>query len=820
MDGKRRRQVEELCRAALDQAADQRSRFLADACGGDEELHQLVADLLAQRESAPTTPPTDSPEARTDTQVLGVGPGTKLGPYEIVGLIGAGGMGSVYRALDTRLGRAVAIKTSAERFSARFEREARAISALNHPNVCTLYDVGSVPSGPSYMVTELVEGDTLRDWLRRSPSVEQSLQVARQVLEALRAAHEARIVHRDLKPGNIMVRPDGRVKVLDFGLAKWMPAAGEGLTQDEVTVVGQIVGTVAYMAPEQVSGEDVDARCDLFALGVILHEMLTGRHPWPRKTAVDVMHAIVNDDPPAVEGPWAPVVRRLLAKNRVDRYASAQDVLDALAEPAASSSAPSVTRLIVLPFRILRHHDDSDFLAASLPDAISSSLAGIESLVVRSTMMASRLAAAELDLKTIAEQAQVDAILTGTLLSDGTQLRINTQLMRASDGALLWSNHSRASLQDLYQLQDELVDKVVQTLAQPLTPGEKRRLKRDAPASALAYELHLRGNQMAASAGFRDQEASDVVLARDLYRRSTQEDPNFAPAWAGLGRVYRIIGKYAFGDRDENYRLADQAFERAFAENPESALAHNYYTYLQTDLGRSLEAMDRLLRRARTHRNDLDLLAGLVHACRYCGLPEASVAADTAARRLDPNVITSVSNSYEILQDYHSALAFANIPWSRGGALAGLGRTDDAVACYAEWEKATAVEQLKHLAAFARYRLQGDRQKSLEELEQTLRLPGPMVSDSESDSVNGRLFALLGQFDRALEFVARSFDSGFNCYPGLSRDAAFDPVRSDPRFKALLTRGEKMTAEAQKLFRECGGEDLLGVRLQPVPGVA
>jgi hypothetical protein len=184
---------------------------------------------------------------------------------------------------------------------------------------------------------------------------------------------------------------------------------------------------------------------------------------------------------------------------------------------------------------------------------------------------------------------------------------------------------------------------------------------------------------------------------------------------------------------------------------------------------------------------------------------------------LDRNVITSVSYSYELLLDYRSALEFANQPWTRGGALAGLGRTDEAAACYAEWEKTTAVAQLRHLAVFGRCLLQGDRMKGLEALEQMLRLPGPMVSDSESDSVNGKLFALMGQLDRALEFMARSLDSGYNCYPILSSDAAFEPVRSDPRFEELLKRAEKMTAEARKVYRECGGEDLLGVQLHAVP---
>ena len=426
MSPERWRHIETLYHAAIEQGADYRDSFLEAACGGDEDLRQQVASLLANSESTLSLgeetgwrslgEPTEGPTMLAD--------GSKLGPYQILGPIGEGGMGKVYRALDTRLGRAVAIKISAEQFGKRFEREARAISVLNHPHICTLHDIGSLPSGSSYMVTELVEGATLREWLKRPVAVERSIELARQVLQALRAAHGAGIIHRDLKPGNIMVRFDGYVKVLDFGLAKRIPGTGAIKTEDTATAVsapGQIMGTVAYMSPEQILGQELDARSDLFAFGIILYEMIGGRHPWPCKSRVDTMHAILHDDPPPLQSSWAGVLEKLLCKNRDERYASADVVLEALANPALSPGPRkrALTRLIVLPFRILRPHESSDFLSVSLPDAITNSLAAIDSLIVRSTMVASRLAPAELDVKMISEQAQVDAILTGSILSDG-----------------------------------------------------------------------------------------------------------------------------------------------------------------------------------------------------------------------------------------------------------------------------------------------------------------------------------------------------------------------------------------------------------------
>jgi tetratricopeptide (TPR) repeat protein/predicted Ser/Thr protein kinase len=298
---------------------------------GDEELESAVKDLLAADESAGSF--LQTPAADLHSALLA--PGTRLGPYQILGLLGEGGMGKVYRGLDTRLGRAVAIKISAEQFSKRFEQEARAISALNHPNICTLYDVG-----PNYLVTELVEGETLRDWLEHTPALERRLEAMRQVLEALRAAHCAGIVHRDLKPQNIMVRFDGYVKVLDFGLAKQLPtarsASRETIAPSDASVPGQIVGTVAYMSPEQIQGHPVDQRSDLFSIGIILFEMLSGQHPWPRASIVDTLHAILHDDPPPVHPPTpsgaqlVPIVSKLLSKNPAERYSLAEGVLEAL----------------------------------------------------------------------------------------------------------------------------------------------------------------------------------------------------------------------------------------------------------------------------------------------------------------------------------------------------------------------------------------------------------------------------------------------------------------------------------------------------------
>ena len=749
----------------------------------------------------------DSPDA--------IGAGTRLGPYRISDMLGEGGMGRVFRAVDTRLDRAVAIKISAERFSARFERESRAISALNHPHICTLFDVGSVPSGAGYMVTELVEGETLRARLQRRLPSETARSIAHQVLEALRAAHAAGIIHRDLKPANIMLRPDGYVKVLDFGLAKRIPAAEGSETVTlaaEVSVPGQIVGTIAYMSPEQIRGREADARSDLFAFGIVFYEMLTGRHPWPREYAVDTMQAILHEEPATLDASaegaaeMGPVLFKLLAKLPADRHQSAAEVLAALDSPSSSQNIQraaaqprKLIRLIALPFRLLRRDEATDFLAVSLPDAITTSLAAIDSLLVRSSLTASRFDPASADVKQIAEQAQVDAILTGSVLSDGERLRVTTQLVEAPGGAVLWTNAAQVSISDIFQLQDDLVQRILQALTVSLTAPELRALHHDVPSSAAAYEFYLRGNQLVVSANI-----ANMRLARDLYERAVEMDGRYAPAWAHLGRVYRFLAKYGV-EKKENYFRAEEAFRRAFELNPDLPIAHHFYTALETDLGRNLEAMGRLLERMRSHQNDVVLLSGLVYVLRYCDLLDASVAAHRRARQIDPNAETSVPFTYMLLGEYDKALASSppSDRWVRIPALLALGRNEEAAAL------AHSVENPDPWTAFYGVMVKGDKPKSLSALLRAQELYPVHVSDPEAGFFNAGLLGRLDQAERALEFAAQAVDRGYACHYALLHDPDLASVRALPGFQGVADRAATLSAKARSVFSGHGGEWLL-----------
>ena len=737
-------------------------------------------------------------------------------------------MGVVYEAHDERLDRPVAVKVirttdDGEAAKKRLWKEARAAARVNHPGICQLYEIAEdEQTGSLFLVMEFLQGESLDKKLATGPfPLPQAVQITTFILNALEALHAANIVHLDLKPSNVFLSAHG-VKLLDFGLAQAGKHSSLTAPTDETASLateGGLAGTPCYMAPEQVTCGPVGPRADLFATGCILFEMLTGKRVFSGASFVEVLHSVLYDRPPALTGSPAlsvadTVIRRALEKQPQDRYASARAMREALCEAELQDHTETVprcralTRLIVLPFRILKPHEASDFLAVALPDAIASSLCGVDSVVVRSTLLASRLAeSTTIDLKLIGEQAQVDAILTGTILSDGQHIRVTTQLVEAASSTMLWSSTSHVSSKDVFALQDDLVDRIVQSLTLPLTAREQRLLKHDVPANSSAFEYYLRANQLTVG-----QNAQDMTLARDLYIRCLEVDPRYAPAWARLGRVHRYIGKFV-ADEEENLRRAEEAFQHSFALNPDLALAHNFYTSLQADLGQALSALERLLKRAQMHRNDPDLFAGLVHACRYCGLLQASVAAHERARALDPNIKTSVSFTFRYLNDIQAALENSvsadeyavNLAWAPGREQEGLG-------LLRERENAHPPGGLRRgfLIALRTY-LEGKRDKSLETIDEAFPM---QFRDPEARFGIGVLLARLNKPQRALKTIAQALEDGYVCHHILLHHPWLDSLCSQPGFPELVSRAAEHAARAQAVFHANDGDRLLGVEME------
>ena len=417
----------------------------------------------------------------------------------------------------------------------RFDREARAIAALNHPHICAVHDIGE-QDGLDYLVMELLDGESLADRLTRGPMpAGEALQSAITAIETLGVVHGHGLIHRDLKPANIFLSAHG-LKLLDFGLARSLTAGVETALTHE----GFIVGTRRYLAPEQIRGGEVDHRTDLFAAAVVIYEMLTGRPPFDRTAPLELVHAIVYEEPaPLPSGTVAPaveeVLRQALAKDPADRFASAAAFASALQSAVSTVDTgvglPAVprrrgpTRAIVLPFRLLRPDPDIDFLGFSLADAVAVSLAGLDSIVVRSNL-AAQTAGPMPDLRVLAQQAAVDVVLTGTLLRVGSQVRVSAQLLEVPDGSLLWSHTVQAPIEDLFQLQDALTNAIVSSLHVPLTDRDYRALRLDVPANPAVVQLYLRGNQLVT-------DPANWSEARALYERAVTLDPGYAPAWRG-----------------------------------------------------------------------------------------------------------------------------------------------------------------------------------------------------------------------------------------------------------------------------------------------
>src|SRR5215471_16049950 len=387
----------------------------------------------------------------------------QVGPYDITGKLGEGGMGVVWSANDARLNRPVALKMirecgDDEQGRKRFLREAQAGARVNHPNICRLYDIGE-EGGRPFLVMELLEGESLASRLARGRMpLPEAVGVTLSVLSALAALHRSSLVHRDLKPSNVFLSTQG-VKLLDFGLAKPFvsPSGGEGLTRSELTERGLIAGTPRYASPEQVTGKPVDARSDLFATAAILFEMLAGKPGFAGDSAIEIFHQILYEPPPSLSGSPAAaaidrILHRALSTCPEDRFQDADSMAAELRavlrleDTGACVEARPVKRLIVLPFRALRADPETDFLAFSLPEAIGASLAGLSSLIVRSSLAAACLTGSTPDLREIAREADVDVVLTGTLLRAGGELRLTTQLVEAPKGTLIWSRHWQVQL--------------------------------------------------------------------------------------------------------------------------------------------------------------------------------------------------------------------------------------------------------------------------------------------------------------------------------------------------------------------------------------
>jgi serine/threonine-protein kinase len=471
--------------------------------------------------------------------------GERLGPYEIVALIGSGGMGEVWKARDTRLGRIVAIKRLHGQHGERFEQEARAIAALNHPHICQIHDIG-----PNYLVLEYIDGKPLQGPV----PVEEAVRLAIQIASALEEAHGRGILHRDLKPANILVTGKGTAKLLDFGLAKL--TASSDATR---TIEGTIAGTPAYMAPEQIEGKPCDARSDVFSFGAVLYEMLAGSR------AFEGMASVLRDDPkppPALES----VVLRCLAKQPGQRFQTIAEVKAAL-ELSIANPVEKTPSIAVLPFANMSRDADDEYFSDGLAEEIINALTQIAGLKVIARTSAFAFKGKNEDIRRIAEALGVTNVLEGSVRRAGSRLRVTAQLIHAADGTHLWSQRYDRELTDVFAVQDEIAAAIAGALEVKLT-GKAITVRPHEP-NLPAYEAFLKGRHQ-----YYTTSQQGFARAEEYFQQAIALDSEWAAPHSYLGRQYLALGFYGLRPTSEMMPLARAEARKALELLPSEPMAH------------------------------------------------------------------------------------------------------------------------------------------------------------------------------------------------------------------------------------------------------
>src|SRR4030095_2399448 len=587
MTPERWQQIKALLESALQRDPLERNAFLDEACRGDNDLRAEVAALIESHAKAESF--IESPAYQLMAESLietDLPSGYKIGFYQILDRFGSGGMGDIYLAEDTRLGRKVIVKTLPTHFTKdpgrvrRFQLEARAASALSHPNIITIYEIGQIDQ-LHYIVFEFIDGETLRQRIATSPlTINQALYLGANVAAPLRAAHDAGIVHRDIKPENIMLRRDGLIKVLDFGLAKLTeskPITSEGPTLFE-TKQGMVMGTAPYMSPEQTRGLAVDARTDIWSLGAVLYEMVSGRPPFEGPTNSDVMVAILGREPPPLvryrpevpnELEW--IIKKALRKDRDERYQTVRELLADLRhlserlhfeeklaqsqEPGETArttnrtasvvtqSEPRQSRTTIDSLAILPLSNQADQSMEYLSDGISESminaLSRLSDLRVMAWNTVSQYKGRQLHARDAGRELGVRAVLTGRVMQSTDTLAIKVELVDVSDGSQLWADSCSCKPSDILDIETEISCEISERLLLRLTTEEKSQLARRPTSSVEAYHSYLKGRYC-----WNKRTDEDVKNAIQHFKKAIDADPTYALAYCGLADAYLILGSF------------------------------------------------------------------------------------------------------------------------------------------------------------------------------------------------------------------------------------------------------------------------------------
>jgi len=783
--------------------------------------------------------------------------GTRLGPYEILSPLGAGGMGEVYLAQDPRLNRKLALKLLPDKFTTdevllhRFEQEARAASALNHPNIITIHEIGEA-EGRHFIATEFVEGQTLRQRMRQPLKLTEALETAVQIASALSAAHQSGIIHRDIKPENVMLRPDGLVKVVDFGLAKLAPRKPVTPDADADTLPmlktdsGVIVGTVAYMSPEQARGLDVDARSDIFSLGVALYEMVAGRPPFEGRTASDLIASILKSEPPplAESMPNAPaelerLVGKALRKDREQRYQSVKDLLIDLKElkqelesPARETTARAISGVervtkgigehrvltvvilllivsVPVGLRFLLHPSESEaaidsvgvlpftngvaeYLSDGITEQLINSLSQLPQLrkcPARTTMF--RYKGKDADPQKVGRELGVRAVLTGKVAHQENDVSIQVDLVRVADGSELWGHQYNRRLADTQAVHEDIARDVSERLGLKLNREQQQRLGKQDTQNSEAYDLYLKGRYY-----LEKRTEEGIKKAIESFQQSTDKDPDFALAYSGLADCY-LLGGNALPWAETQVRLnAKGAVEKALAKDDTLGEAHTSlavvsllyewnWSMAESEFKRAIELNPNYVT---AHHWYAEYLSAM-------GRHEQAISEITRALELDPLSLIinrDVGMHYYYAGRYDKAIGQAQKTLAMDPGFNQAHR----LLGFAYLKKGQVSEAIAELQEVAIHSKSGRDRAMLAQAyaiagkgAEARRLLNELLRESAvSPYYIAVIYAGLGDNQRAFEFLERAFREQVSSLVYLKVDPRLESLRTDPRFRELARR--------------------------------
>jgi serine/threonine-protein kinase len=858
MTPERYQQVNRLLDELLELSPEDRAPHLSAACAEDEELRCEVESLLKaydQAQSFIEAPAAGEAAELLNEQKAGEMIGRTLGHYRLRSLLGAGGMGEVYRATDMRLEREVAIKILTAHLAQdaealrRFEREAKAVAALSHPNVCAIHDFG-IEQGVTYAVMELLEGETLRQRLGRStPPWREAAQIGVGVADGLVAAHAKGIIHRDLKPENIFLTSGGQVKVLDFGIARVKrlvsPEAETGTgTMTETTKPGTMIGTIGYMSPEQVRGEAVEATSDIFSLGCVLYEMVSGERPFGRVNTMETLAAILKEKPPSLTnaGKKIPaqverVIRHCLEKHPTERYPSARELASdlhallsrekspllapALSKPhlrplwwvgiatialllgiavwwyLVNRRAPVIDSLAVMPLVNLSGDAEIEYLGDGVTEGLINNLSQIPSLrvIARSTVFSYK--GKEVDPRKIGRELNVRAILTGSVAQRGDTLRIKTELVNADDGSQLWNEQYDRKLTEIVSVQTEIVQQISERLRLRLTEQERRRLTKHHTESAEAHRLYLKGRYY-----WNNWTGGDIKKGLQYFEQALAEDPAYSLAYVGLADAYYGLAGLYMPSKQAMPKMRGAAL-KALELDDTLAEAHTSLALVRGFYEWNWAEAEKEFQRA------IELSPGYATAHYGYGLylliqerPEEALREMRLAEDFDPLspsiAVTATWPFYYApppARRYDQAIARLrniidlnpNFPPAHsflGNVYLKKEMVKEAIA---EFDRARRLEDTPWILAYIGlgYAVAGKRAEArqvLAELDQISK--GKHVSPI----FIARIYAGLGEKDQAFAWLQKGYEEKEEEIILTKVDPAIDSLRSDPRFTDLLRR--------------------------------